>query len=570
MLTRPRKIRDNTFAWPDGVTISLPAKSLVNSLLNRDPTARPTLDEIAAHPFFRSGIFPRSIPTSALTLMPNWPGTASSSSAMVASRQEWKKNYELVAKTSGVGFDSRGNHIESTGGRVGQGVSLLSLPASRPSTSASSRAGGDTDVQKTLEKKRQASEHKVVEQAKEAYILPETLSPRDGHARMRNVNVLKSALPSRLANTGRGGPGLFAARQAPPQQPKALVREEADDGGNKIEDEPTVPEPRQLQKQPVRRVSAEPVVAKGSVFPRTRPVTRSHAAVQRAAGVTESVVPNAQALISSQAPRRRQAVDPPQQPVEPQTRPSSFGEKVPILDKADAKRAPPEVIPFEPSYSSRIGVPIPITTKSAIIESLRPFIRNLTAFTSSTLHTLPEQPQSTINAVAAYKNGERNKHVFISKWVDYTNKYGVAYILTDGTCAALFNDNTSFVVDSVGGSEVEFITHSLTEAPQPSRRQDTVSRKLCTDMAVINQKKKSSKGLANKTLMWKRFGNYMKTTLGSEESWNCERGDVVREPSVSSPQAESGMLFVTHYARLKRCAVFRFLDGGFQVRYSHQ
>ena len=36
--------------------------------------------------------------------------------------------------------------------------------------------------------------------------------------------------------------------------------------------------------------------------------------------------------------------------------------------------------------------------------------------------------------------------VFIVSWVDYCNKYGMGYILTDGTVGVHFNDSTSMVV----------------------------------------------------------------------------------------------------------------------------
>lgn len=32
--------------------------------------------------------------------------------------------------------------------------------------------------------------------------------------------------------------------------------------------------------------------------------------------------------------------------------------------------------------------------------------------------------------------------VWVSKWVDYSNKYGLGYELTDGTFGAFFNDGT--------------------------------------------------------------------------------------------------------------------------------
>ena len=36
--------------------------------------------------------------------------------------------------------------------------------------------------------------------------------------------------------------------------------------------------------------------------------------------------------------------------------------------------------------------------------------------------------------------------VFIVSWVDYCNKYGMGYALTDGSVGVYFNDSTSIVL----------------------------------------------------------------------------------------------------------------------------
>ena len=37
---------------------------------------------------------------------------------------------------------------------------------------------------------------------------------------------------------------------------------------------------------------------------------------------------------------------------------------------------------------------------------------------------------------------------YIKKWIDYSNKYGVGYILTSDACGAYFNDNSKLVLSS--------------------------------------------------------------------------------------------------------------------------
>ena len=37
--------------------------------------------------------------------------------------------------------------------------------------------------------------------------------------------------------------------------------------------------------------------------------------------------------------------------------------------------------------------------------------------------------------------------VYVKKWVDYSSKYGLGYLLSDGTTGIYFNDATKMVLD---------------------------------------------------------------------------------------------------------------------------
>ena len=586
-LTASRKIRHNTFSWPEEVPVSSAAKHLVHSILNHDPDARPTLDDIADHYFFKSGFFPRSIPVSAGKQPPVWRGASGQGMGAVSTnRQDWIKNYEEVARECGIGVRSDGRPVSAVGDHAGESIELLTLPPSRPvSVLSTSDENQQFAVEKQTVKMKLEDEARKKKQT-DAYILPEALSPRDSHARMRGANALKgkaSRLWGPTRGTGLISAGLMPARHAPglpvSQVTKVTEAEEEsdDDFEDQEEEKPTAkPSAQRLKAQPIRRstvvVVTSPAIRK-SVFPPRNQGVKSHAAELRAVGQPEAherpakAPPAAVALKSQGRPQSR-----PSRPTSsvsanlqyelpPSSQESVISARSSSQQSSQPSSQPSEgpIIPFGPNLSSKIGVSIRSTATSTILSSLRPFINSLEAFAGSRLHTLSPTPAATIAAVKSSRRGESNKHIFITKWVDYTNKYGVAYILTDGTCTAMFNDNTSFVVDSIGGERVEFITQSYAS----DSSQDTVYRRLQTKMEVLNEKKKTSKGLARKMQMWKRFKNYMKTDLETVEQWSVERDSVVREPTVGGD--DRGMLFVTHYTRLKRCALFRFSDGSFQV-----
>lgn len=577
-----RKIRCNSFDWPENLAISQPAKALVNALLNRDPTARPSLDEIANHNFFKSGYFPRSIPKSAVLQEPIWPSPGRDYRAVAASRAEWKRNYDEVARKAGVGIDSTGMPVKPVGDRAG--LPMDPMPLSRPPSAASIASNECADIGKLLEKRRK--ERELKEEALRAnggYILPEALSPRDGHARMRNTGALK--VPSRLAPLRVTALSNSYVPQRIPSRPSTAIRKEAEseEVSEDEEDEPeSAPAPRQrfLDKQPIRKSSgetkavteamAEVQISRPTPVVPARRVTRSHAALQRAAAVIAPLRPTpppqaerpARRLISTEARRPSPAIPEPEpEPAAPRfSRPSSSLE-APSEKEKPSGSVSPDAIPFGSSLSSRVGKPIPETMTSAVLASLHPIITNLAAFTSGNIRSLPPQPAVTVEAVRAYRRGEKNKAVFIKKWVDYTNKYGMAYMLSDGTCATFYNDNTSLVVDAIGGDRVEWITHSLVESNVDTK--DTVFRRLATEMSVIKQRSATSKGLKSKLMIWRRTSNYMNNCLGISEHWGCEREEAVREPTVES--LSNAMLWVSQYARLRRCVVFRLIDGTIQV-----
>jgi serine/threonine protein kinase len=69
--TTYKRIRANAYSFPDHVVLSPQVKDLIRSILVVDPEKRPSLQTILAHPWFTQNNIPRSLPTSALTMPPN-------------------------------------------------------------------------------------------------------------------------------------------------------------------------------------------------------------------------------------------------------------------------------------------------------------------------------------------------------------------------------------------------------------------------------------------------------------------------------------------------------------------
>jgi len=70
--TTYKKIRMNSYSFPEHVPLSDAAKSLITKILNLDPSRRPTLNEILDHPFINhGGTIPKLLPVSTIACPPS-------------------------------------------------------------------------------------------------------------------------------------------------------------------------------------------------------------------------------------------------------------------------------------------------------------------------------------------------------------------------------------------------------------------------------------------------------------------------------------------------------------------
>ena len=70
--TTYKRIKMNSYTFPEGAVYSEAAKSIITEILNTDPAKRPNLDQICAHDFFNQGTsIPKLLPTSTLACTPS-------------------------------------------------------------------------------------------------------------------------------------------------------------------------------------------------------------------------------------------------------------------------------------------------------------------------------------------------------------------------------------------------------------------------------------------------------------------------------------------------------------------
>jgi polo-like kinase 1 len=59
--------------------------------------------------------------------------------------------------------------------------------------------------------------------------------------------------------------------------------------------------------------------------------------------------------------------------------------------------------------------------------------------------------------------GDVSPEVWVTKWVDYSSKYGVGYLLSDGSLGVYFNDSTKVILV---GSRFDYVTRRTQDKPE--------------------------------------------------------------------------------------------------------
>ncbi|KAL5522527.1 hypothetical protein ACEPAG_8543 [Sanghuangporus baumii] len=131
--------------------------------------------------------------------------------------------------------------------------------------------------------------------------------------------------------------------------------------------------------------------------------------------------------------------------------------------------------------------------------------------------------------------------IFIVSWVDYCNKYGMGYALTDGTVGVYFNDSTSLIL-SPDKDHFDYITSKQNGAAY-TRKNYTVTL--------------HDEALKNKVYLLKHFERYIMERLYGEYSFTFE--DVERTKDMD---------FVQKYLRMKHVIIFKLSNGNIQFNFS--
>jgi polo-like kinase 1 len=142
--------------------------------------------------------------------------------------------------------------------------------------------------------------------------------------------------------------------------------------------------------------------------------------------------------------------------------------------------------------------------------------------------------------------------LWVTKWVDYSSKYGVGYMLSDGSLGVYFNDSTKIIL---AGKSFDYITRRTQERPE--------QRNTYTFEDYPEELKK-------KVTLLRHFKNYM-TADSLERRDGATTGDTGLPAELQSkiPQCSDsqGATYVKKWTRSRNAILFQLSNKVVQVMF---
>jgi len=147
--------------------------------------------------------------------------------------------------------------------------------------------------------------------------------------------------------------------------------------------------------------------------------------------------------------------------------------------------------------------------------------------------------------------------LWVTKWVDYSSKYGVGYILSDGSIGVYFNDSTKIILSSEG-SHFDYITRRTQEKPE---------------VRTTHSFEDYPEDLKKKVTLLRHFRNYMMTdVLEKKDGASVGESSLAvpansTTPSRTAPQVcDAGQApYVKKWTRNKHAIMFQMSNKIVQV-----
>lgn len=500
-----RKLKAREYTWPDmsqlpnDITDDL--RDIVSLLLVHEDE-RPTPDQIVAHPFFRLGHVPLQLDSGCTSRTPKLPKVRPPSAATI--KRGYTEEWWTLCKASAVGEYEPGKAFGAYGSRRNKTVAR--------------------DCQKEIESGKQPS----IPFANDIVYLPfpeRVHWPFQAAAGLSDITEEKESSSegqALLATTGndrtKGRPPRYGRKEEP--LPKLKENKEpvqdAETTRKVVDRQPTRMRTVRKISNPGRMTAATAPAAIPLRVPKeTRPTLRTTRSTRETpkeeAPITE-VPPLRVAKTSSRTVQKSEPTVPQATSAQPSTTRS---------------------VPRIRVLSAELPSTDPVTVQTRLF-----------TFRDNLARALEKKPCQS-------RRDKPSQLPFVSKWVDYSRKYGVGYVLDDGSVGCLTTATEHHPVT------IAFSTDGLHHLKELSKDQD-YAKKIPIQFYAAPKKTKGlarvqitdQRRLEDIRLYWQKFGRYMCMQLGDED-W----------PKKESEQTS----FVKFYQRLGNVGIWGFDNGSFQV-----
>ncbi|KAF2634948.1 hypothetical protein P280DRAFT_502182 [Massarina eburnea CBS 473.64] len=508
-----RKLKAREYTWPDLSKVSNEItddlRDIVSLLLVHEDE-RPTPDQIVAHPFFRLGHIPLQLDSGCTSRVPKWPKIRPPTATTI--KRGYTEEWWTMCKASAVGEYETGKSFGAYGSRRNKTVAR--------------------DCQKEIESGKQPN----IPFAKDIVYLP---------------------FPARVQWPFQAAGGLSDITEEKESSSEGHALLETT-GNDRLNGRPPRPSRRE-ERMPTLKENKEPspdVVATRRVVDKQPTRMRTVRKISNPGRVTAATAPAAvplripKELRSSQRTRStRETAKAKEQEQEQQELPH----EVPSLrvSKSSSRTVQKSEVPAPKSVASQST-----TTRSAPL--LRALSSELPATdpvaTLARLITFRDNLIRALERKPSYSRRDKPPQLpFVSKWVDYSRRYGVGYVLDDGSVGCMMTATDNFPVT------VAFTTNGVHHLRESSKDPEYAKNIPIQLYAALRKTKgisriqiTDSRRQEDIRCYWQKFARYMCMQLGEED---------LRRADGDRPN------FVRFYQRLGNLGIWGFDDGSFQFNF---
>ncbi|KAF7426061.1 Cell cycle serine/threonine-protein kinase cdc5/MSD2 [Pleurotus ostreatus] len=500
-----KRIRDNEYDFPAERPISSHARTLIQAILTPDPNDRPSLHEILDHPFFIQGLVPGYIPVTAQDGVPDFRHVtrAASEQNFIRLKRECMldEDQQTSIKLPSKVIDNPA--VERIPNHVGVSVPTSSLGKSI----TSSLAQQEKEFQKAVQPGSPIAD--LLTSARQPLLMANNATHHRGEPLMRKLQAAAKESPLAKSARAQSVQGGSRTRELDP-----MDHREEDTRKKLVESQKAR---IVAQMVPVRESDEEEEEEEPTPLPRPIASASSKGWESRDRRDQENIPPTAVAPLRSNKGK---------EPVRSKTSKDVTMVPPAALKQSTTQHPAPSVLPPQQSSSKQLNSKLTGFDAALQVLSL--------AFDAKSHGKVFKDPREDPTVPL------RDEKVFIVSWVDYCNKYGMGYALTDGSMGVYFNDSTSMILSADkrhfdyisarhGGSVYVRKSHTVDEYPEE---------------------------LKSKVYLLKHFERYIMERLYSENDYTWQ-----------ATERTKGMDWVQKYLRMKHVIVFKMSHDVLQFNF---